>query len=53
MPLKFAYTIIYVPNVTTSIEFFENAFGLQRRFIADGNDYAELKRKARNIKPKK
>jgi lactoylglutathione lyase len=42
MPLKFAYTIIYVPNVTTSIEFFEKAFGLQRRFIADGNDYGEL-----------
>jgi lactoylglutathione lyase len=36
MPLKFAYTIIYVPNVITSIEFFEKAFGLQRRFIADG-----------------
>lgn len=40
--IKFAYTILYVQDVTKSVEFYENAFGFTRKFIAPGNDYAEL-----------
>ena len=39
--MKFGYTIIYVPDVLASVEFFENAFGLQRRFVHESG-YAEL-----------
>ena len=39
--MKFGYTIIYTENVTQSIEFFENAFGLKRRFIHESG-YGEL-----------
>jgi catechol 2,3-dioxygenase-like lactoylglutathione lyase family enzyme len=39
--MKFAYTIIYVPDVLASVEFFEKAFGLQRRFVHESG-YAEL-----------
>lgn len=38
----FAYTILYVRDVTATIEFYENAFGFKRKFIAPGNDYGEL-----------
>lgn len=40
--MKFAYTILYVPDVTRAIEFYERAFGLQRRFIHESGDYGEL-----------
>jgi len=40
--MKFAYTILYVTNVTATIEFYENAFGFQRKFITPEGDYAEL-----------
>jgi lactoylglutathione lyase len=40
--IKFAYTILYVEEVTKSVEFYENAFGFTRKFIAPGNDYGEL-----------
>lgn len=40
--IKFAYTILYVEDVTKTIEFYENAFGFQRKFISPDNDYAEL-----------
>ena len=39
--MKFGYTIIYVSNVLASIEFFEHAFGLKRRFI-HASGYGEL-----------
>ena len=41
--MKFGYTIIYVPNVAESLSFFENAFGLSRRFLHESGDYGELK----------
>ena len=31
--MKFSYTIVYVSNVAASLDFFERAFGLQRRFL--------------------
>ncbi len=40
--MRFAYTIVYVADVDASIAFFEQAFGLKRRFIAPGGGYAEL-----------
>lgn len=40
--MKFAYTILYVDNVTETIEFYENAFGFSRKFITPENDYGEL-----------
>lgn len=40
--IKFAYTILYVTDVTASITFYEKAFGFQRKFISPEQDYAEL-----------
>ncbi|MCZ4409033.1 VOC family protein [Cryomorphaceae bacterium 1068] len=40
--MKFAYTILYVRDVTATIEFYGNAFGFQRKFITPENDYGEL-----------
>ena len=39
--MKFGYTIIYVQDVPKALGFFENAFGLQTRFIHESN-YGEL-----------
>lgn len=39
--MRFGYTIVYVPNVVASVEFFERAFGLKRRFIHESG-YAEM-----------
>ena len=38
----YAYTILYVPDVTAAIEFYEKAFGFARKFITPENDYGEL-----------
>jgi len=40
--MTFGYTILYVKSVALSVAFYENAFGLMRRFISDGEDYAEM-----------
>ena len=40
--MKFAYTIVYVQDVAASLDFFERAFGLARRFLVDTGDYGEL-----------
>ena len=40
--IKFAYTILYVRDVTNALSFYETAFGLTRKFIAPGNEYGEL-----------
>lgn len=40
--MKFGYTILYVPDVAASLAFFEKAFGLSRRFLAETGDYGEL-----------
>jgi lactoylglutathione lyase len=41
-PLKFGYTIVYVPKVADSLAFFEKAFGLKTRFLHDSGEYGEL-----------
>jgi lactoylglutathione lyase len=40
--MKFAYTIIYVPDVAASLAFFENAFGFSSRFLHESGMYGEL-----------
>jgi lactoylglutathione lyase len=40
--MKLGYTIIYVPNVESSLQFFNQAFGLQQRFLHESGDYGEL-----------
>lgn len=40
--MKLGYTIIYVPDVSASLVFFENAFGLKRKFLHESGTYGEL-----------
>jgi lactoylglutathione lyase len=40
--IKFAYTIHYVKDVEKTVKFYEEAFGLIRKFVTPENDYAEL-----------
>ncbi|HEX8159006.1 MAG TPA: VOC family protein [Solirubrobacteraceae bacterium] len=40
--MRFAYTILYVPDVARSIAFYERAFGLSVRFVAESGEYGEL-----------
>jgi catechol 2,3-dioxygenase-like lactoylglutathione lyase family enzyme len=40
--MKFGYTIVYVPDVSASLEFFEKAFGFTRRFLHESGAYGEL-----------
>lgn len=40
--MKLGYTIIYVPNVHASLTFFEQAFGLKRKFLHESGIYGEL-----------
>lgn len=40
--VKLGYTILYVKDVVKTVEFYEKAFGLERKFIAPGNEYGEL-----------
>jgi len=40
--MKFAYTIVYVADVAASLQFFEQAFALPRRFLHESGAYGEL-----------
>lgn len=40
--MKFAYTILYVQDVPQTVEFYEAAFGLRRRFVHESGQYAEM-----------
>ena len=40
--MKFGYTIVYVADVAASLHFFEEAFGLSRRFLHESGTYGEL-----------
>lgn len=40
--MRFAYTILYVADVERSISFYERAFALPRRFVAETGEYGEL-----------
>lgn len=40
--MKFGYTIIYVPDVPASLNFFNEAFGIPTRFVHESGTYGEL-----------
>jgi lactoylglutathione lyase len=40
--MRFAYAIAYVREVERSVAFYEQAFGLQRRFVDESGQYAEM-----------
>jgi lactoylglutathione lyase len=40
--MKYAYTILYVKDVSDTLDFYEKAFGFQPKFITPENDYGEL-----------
>lgn len=40
--MRFGYTLIYVPDVSASLAFFEKAFGFTKRFLHESGDYGEL-----------
>lgn len=40
--MKFGYTILYVKDVPRSVAFYEDAFGLNRRFVHEAGMYAEM-----------
>lgn len=40
--IKFGYTIMYVEDVEKTLNFYEKAFGLTRKFITPDKSYGEL-----------
>jgi catechol 2,3-dioxygenase-like lactoylglutathione lyase family enzyme len=40
--MKLGYTILYVKDVPRSVAFYEDAFGLSRRFVHEAGMYAEM-----------
>ena len=40
--MRFGYTILYVGDVSASLDFYERAFGIKRRLIHESGQYAEL-----------
>jgi catechol 2,3-dioxygenase-like lactoylglutathione lyase family enzyme len=40
--MRYASTIIYVPDVPAAVDFYEGAFGLERAFVDPSGTYATL-----------
>jgi len=40
--MKLKYTILYVEDVNKTIDFYERAFGFQRKMLHEAGDYGEL-----------
>lgn len=40
--MNLGYLLLYVPEVSTALSFYEAAFGLQRRFLDETGRYGEL-----------
>ena len=40
--IRLGYVIVYVPDVTAALRFYERAFGVTRRFLHESGDYGEL-----------
>ena len=40
--MRLGYTVLYVPDVERTVSFYEDAFGLDRRFVHESGDYAEM-----------
>ena len=42
MQATFGYSIFYVADVEATVSFYEQAFGMARKFVTPENDYGEL-----------
>ena len=42
MDIQYAYTILYVKDVSRTIEFYKKAFGFSQKFLTPENDYGEI-----------
>jgi lactoylglutathione lyase len=40
--MRFGYAILYVRDVSASLDFYERAFGQRRRFLHESGEYGEL-----------
>lgn len=40
--MKLGYTILYVEDVTKTIDFYQRAFSLKLKFVHESNQYAEM-----------
>lgn len=40
--MKFKYTILYVEDVSSTLDFFKRAFGFDQQFLHESGDYGEL-----------
>ena len=40
--MQLGYTLVYVADVAATVDFYERAFGLARRFVHDSGSYAEM-----------
>jgi lactoylglutathione lyase len=40
--VRFGYTIVYVPDVQSALDFYTRAFGFEQRFITPDGTYGEL-----------
>jgi uncharacterized glyoxalase superfamily protein PhnB len=40
--IKYGYTIVYVSDVKSALDFYKNSFSLDCRFLHDSGDYGEL-----------
>lgn len=40
--MKLGYVIVYTPDVGAAVRFYEEAFGLKRRFVHESGQYGEL-----------
>jgi predicted enzyme related to lactoylglutathione lyase len=40
--MKFGYTLLYVEDVEASMNFYANAFGLEKGFLHDSKEYGEM-----------
>ena len=42
MDIQYAYTILYVSDVPSTIDFYKKSFGFEQKFITPENDYGEI-----------
>ena len=42
MDIQYAYTILYVPDVPKTMEFYKKAFGFRQKFLTPEKDYGEI-----------
>ena len=40
--MKLGYTLFYVDNVASTMDFYSSAFGLEKGFLHDSNQYGEM-----------